>query len=413
MPADCIQEMPVKLSVQQALDKIETAITAVSDTEKCNLQNALERIIAEPVLSKINIPSDRNASMDGYAVCSADLTHQPVLLELIGTSWAGKPFLYKILPGQCVRIFTGAVVPAGADSVIMQERVKIDDEKILFPEHCVAFENIREPGEDIKQGENLINAPKRLHAADIGLLATAGIYDVSVFRKLKIAFFSTGDELISIGQQPRPGQIYDSNRYLLYGLLKDVAYECADQGVLIDDKQLIKTKLLELSKHYDVIISTGGASVGDADYIKEIIDEIGTVNFWKIAMKPGKPLAFGRIKQSYFFGLPGNPVSVIATFQQIVTPALKKLSGEKFATPLTIKAMLTRTLKKIPGRLEFQRGILSRAADGELQVESAGKQASNILSAASHANCYIVLPTECAGIAAGQEVSVQPFNNYL
>ena len=297
----CDQQSPDILTVQQALNKIESTIAPISGTEKCSLKIALGRIMVTQVHSKINIPLDRNASMDGYALSGVDLSHSPVLLKMIGTSWAGKPFLNKIYPGQCVRIFTGAVVPDGADSVIMQERVETQGNNILFPNNCQPFQNIRASGEDIKRGESLIKPPKKLCAPDLGLLASAGIYDVPVARKLKIAFFSTGDELIGIGHQLQPGQIYDSNRYTLSGLLNDTAYDSADLGVLPDNKKLIETKLLEISKTYDVIISTGGASVGDADYIKQILDEIGVVNFWKIAMKPGKPLAFGRINQCYFF----------------------------------------------------------------------------------------------------------------
>jgi molybdopterin molybdotransferase len=409
----CFQQSPEMLTVEQALNKIETVITPISGTETCNLNHGLGRILVAFIQAKFNSPADRNASMDGYAFSSTDLIEPPVILTESGTSWAGNPLQKKILPGQCVRIFTGAVLPEGTDSVIMQEQVKTQGKQIHLPENCIPFQNIREPGEDIRQGELLIEPPKKLRATDLGFLASAGIYEILVARKLKIAFFSTGDELQSIGHALQPGHVYDSNRYTLAGLLNDAAFDRVDLGVLPDNKQIIKAKIEEISNLYDVIISTGGASVGDADFIQQILAEIGHINFWKIAMKPGKPLAFGLINQCYFFGLPGNPVSVITTYHQIVAPALKKLSGDKFSKPITIKALNMHLLKKTPGRQEFQRGILSQTPSGELQVESAGKQGSNILSAASKANCYIVLPAKCTGIEAGAMVTVQPFDNCL
>ncbi|NOR72147.1 MAG: molybdopterin molybdenumtransferase MoeA, partial [Methylomarinum sp.] len=234
-------------------------------------------------------------------------------------------------------------------------------------------------------------------------------YDIPVKRQQNIAFFSTGDELSSLGDSLQTGQIYDSNRYTLTGLLNDLNRNISDLGVIRDDKQKIKQSLLSAAKTHDVIITTGGASVGEADYIKEILDECGEVNFWKIAIKPGKPLAFGKINDCYFFGLPGNPVSVIATFQKIVLPALNYLSGIPMKKPLTLKAICNSQLKKQPGRQEYQRGILSQNESGDLFVESAGKQGSNIMSAMSKANCYIVLPIDSAGVKAGQTVTVEPF----
>jgi molybdopterin molybdotransferase len=246
--------------------------------------------------------------------------------------------------------------------------------------------------------------------ADLGLLATGGVEQLDVKRQLKIAYFSTGDELTALGQPLSCGKIYDSNRILLGGLLSDPCYSIVDLGVIPDNKELLEESFIEASKNYDVIITTGGASVGEADYVQEILQDCGVVDFWKLAIKPGKPLAFGKIGPCYFFGLPGNPVAVVVTFQQIVVPALRQLSGMPFYKPLRFSAICTSALKKAPGRQEFQRGILSQDQNGEFFVATAGIQGSNILSSLSQSGCYIVLPEECAGIKAGESVTVEPFS---
>ena len=293
----------------------------------------------------------------------------------------------------------------------MQEQVRADGQTIHFPANATSRQYIREVGEDIKQGDLLCAQPKKLNAIDLGLLASAGIYELTVKRPVKIAFFSTGDELTALGQPLQSGKIYDSNRYTLSGLLADASHRVTDMGVIADNKQLLEDSFMEAAKNHDVIITTGGASVGEADYVKEILERCGEVNFWKIASKPGKPLAFGKIGSCYFFGLPGNPVSVIVTYQQIVAPALKQLSGAPDAKPLRLTATCTTALKKAPGRQEFQRGILTQDDNGEFFVASSGRQGANILSSISRANCYIVLPTECKGVQAGDKVSVEPIMN--
>jgi molybdopterin molybdotransferase len=405
----CCQESNPLLSIDAALERIKAAIEPIAGSEKVVLKNALGRVLSESVYSPINIPHDRNAAMDGYAFSSRDINHeQPFTLGLAGTSWAGRPFQGRLQPGQCIRIFTGAVLPAQADSVVMQEHVQPDGDTVLFPANTASLQHIREAGEDIKQGCLLYAHSKRLKAIDLGLLASAGIYELTVKRSVKIAFFSTGDELIALGQPLEPGKIYDSNRYILGGLLSDAGYAVTDMGVLADDKQLLEDSFTEAAQNYDVIITTGGASVGEADYIKEILDRCGEVNFWKIAIKPGKPLAFGKIGSCYFFGLPGNPVAVIVTFQFIVAPALKQLSGAPDSKPLRLTATCTTPLKKAPGRQEYQRGILTQDPGGEFFVASSGKQGSNILGSLSRANCFIVLPTECKGVQAGDKVRIEP-----
>ena len=408
----CSQESNPLLSIDAALAKIKAAIHPVAGSEQVVLKNALGRVLSESVYSPINIPHERNAAMDGYALSSNDINReQPFTHSLAGTSWAGRPFPGQLQSGQCIRVFTGAALPAQADSVIMQEQVRADGQAIHFPANTPAQQNLREIGEDIAQGSLLCAHPKKLNAIDLGLLASAGIYELSVKRSVKIAFFSTGDELIALGQTLETGKIYDSNRYTLSGLLADASHSVTDMGVIADNKQLLEDSFIEAAKHHDVIITTGGASVGEADYVKEILARCGEVNFWKIAIKPGKPLAFGKIGSCYFFGLPGNPVSVIVTFQHIVAPALKQLSGAPDAKPLRLTATCTTALKKAPGRQEFQRGILTQDDNGEFFVASSGRQGSNILSSISRANCYIVLPIECKGVQAGDKVSVEPIIN--
>ncbi|MDD5114640.1 MAG: molybdopterin molybdotransferase MoeA [Methylobacter sp.] len=410
----CSQDSKRLLTLQEALDNIKTNISAITDTEILPLQNALGRVLAADVYSPINLPFDRNAAMDGYAYASADNNpEQAFTLTRVGTSWAGKPFTGQLQSGECIRIFTGAVVPPEADSVLMQEHATAVGENIQFPADAKPLQNIREAGEDIKQGELLCKAGKKLSTFDIGLLAAVGVSEVIVLRPVNIAYFSTGDELTALGQPLESGKIYDSNRYTLNGLLTDPAYRASDLGVIADDPQQLETQFTQAAKNHDVIISTGGASVGDADYVKDILARCGSVNFWKLAIKPGKPLAYGTIGNCHFFGLPGNPVAVVVTFQQLVTPALRKLSGADDLKKLRLQATATCPLKKAPGRQEFLRGIFSQTDDGEIVVTSAGRQGSHILSSMSRSNCFIVLPAACSGIQAGDKVVVEPFDLFL
>lgn len=401
------------ISIQQALENISSVLSALTGDEMLSLHSAQGRVLSAVCTAPFNLPAFANSAMDGYAFNSADIQNSGFDMVQIGISWAGRPFKQALKRGQCVRIFTGAVLPVGADSIIMQEQVEVDDITIHFPANTQAQQHIRSVGEDVKQHDCLLSAGKQLTAIDLGLLASAGIYQVQVKRKIRIAFFSTGDELRPVGSNLSDGQIYDSNRYTLAALLNNPCYVVSDLGVVADDKAQIRQCLLQAAQSNDVIITSGGASVGDADYIKEILDEIGQVAFWKLAIKPGKPLAFGHIQGCYFFGLPGNPISVIATFQQIVTPALRQLSGLTNNTPIRFKAICNSNLFKQAGRQEFQRGILSQTNSGEFEVISAGKQGSNILSASSRANCYIILARAQENVVPGESVLVEPFNLFL
>jgi molybdopterin molybdotransferase len=402
------------LSVEAALDRIAAAVQPVSGAERVALKHALGRVADAPVRAPLPMPLYRNAAVDGYAFNSREFDGKgPVRLRLAGTSWAGNPFRGRLQAGECIRIFTGAVVPDQADSVVMQELAAAAGNEVLFPAAAELRRFVREAGEDVKRGDLLCGEGKRLTAVDLGLLASVGIYDVAVKRAVNIAFFSTGDELAGIGQPLSAGRIYDSNRYLLGGLLADPCYRAADMGVVGDDREQLEAALSRASLNHDVIITTGGASVGEADFIAEILGRLGKVHLWKIAIKPGKPLAFGQIGKAFFFGLPGNPVSAAVTFQQLVAPALRRLAGEAPGRPLRIRATCTAPLKKEPGRLEFQRGMLTQNAQGEFFVAAAGGQGSHRLGAMAQSNCYIILPADCCGVRANESVWVEPFGTSL
>jgi molybdopterin molybdotransferase len=350
--------------------------------------------------------------MDGYGFDSSEIIeNQTFTLSVIGTSWAGKPFTGKLAKGQCIRILTGATVPDGVDSVIAQEQVSIDNDQVLFPANTQAYKNIRPAGSDVQHNQLLLNAGKSLSAIDLGLLASVGLSQIAVKRQLKIAFFSTGDELTPLGESLGFGQIYDSNRYQLAGLLNHPNYLVSDLGIIKDDQTALEQTLINAAKQYDLLISTGGASVGDADFVKQSLDNCGEVNFWKIAIKPGKPLAFGKIGECWFFGLPGNPVAVLVTFEKFVKPALQKLAGTAIRQALQLSARCENRLRKQAGRQEYQRGILSQTDQGELVVQTAGGQDSHQLSVASLANCFIVLPAESTGVEINDRVLVELFAN--
>lgn len=410
----CDEVPPGTLSVEQALAQIDDLITPIVETVTLELTNALQHVLAEAVTSPINVPPHRNSAMDGYAVRAADLSDSDsVDLKIIGTAFAGNPFDAPISKGECIRIMTGAQLPAGADTVIMQEYVERHEDMLSVGPGHQAGQNVRHPGEDIAKGNVVLEAGTLLRAAEIGLLASLGIPSIKVKRKLKVAFFSTGDELRPVGEPLAEGQIYDSNRYTIYGMLKSLDVEIIDLGVIPDDPQAVENAFKEASALADAVITSGGVSVGDADYVKQTLDKLGQVNFWKIAMKPGKPLAFGKIKQAVFFGLPGNPVSVMATFYQFVQPALQRLMGQTRIMPVIIKLPCSEALKKRPGRTDFQRGIMEYDADGNLSVRSIGMQASHILSGMSRANCFIILPREWGNVEAGTLVDVQPFGGLM
>ncbi len=401
------------MNLDQALEQILDSITPIEGVETQGIMDAFGCILAESIHSPLNVPPYQNSAMDGYAVRSADLPASgDTTLELIGTSWAGTPFTGEVGEKQCVRIMTGAKMPEGADTVIMQEHVQKTDQQITLGDGHRGGQHVRHIGEDIREGEEVLTPGKVLKAAELGLLASLGIAEIQVRRPLKAAFFSTGDELRALGEPLQEGQIYDSNRYTIFGMLKGLGVEIHDLGVIRDQREEVEAAFSRAAELADIVFTSGGVSVGDADFVQQTLEKLGTVNLWKIAMKPGKPLAFGHIGQAYFFGLPGNPVSAMATFYQVALPALHKLMGQMPPPPLRLKLRCLDTLKKRPGRMDFQRGILDYEGD-ELVVRSVGAQGSHILSSMSRANCFIILSAEQGTVEADSKVDVQPFSSLM
>ncbi|MBK8017751.1 MAG: molybdopterin molybdotransferase MoeA [Betaproteobacteria bacterium] len=406
---------PNSMPVDQARRHIRHYLTPITTVERVAVRAALGRILADDIVSPIHVPAHDNSAMDGYAVRHADLKAEAdVTLKIVGTSFAGRPYMGEVGPGQAVRIFTGAVVPPGCDTVIMQERAKAADGSVTLGAGARLGQNRRFAGEDIKTGSVVLRRGQPVRPAELGLIASLGIGEVSVYRRLRVAFFSTGDELVPIGGTPGPGQIFDSNRYTIFGMLTEMGFDVLDLGMVPDTPEAVEKAFTQAAACADVVITSGGVSVGDADYVKQMLDRLGQVLFWKIAMKPGRPLAFGRIGNAHFFGLPGNPVAVMVTFYQFVRDALLIVAGRTDVDPgPAFEARLTAPVKKAPGRTEFQRGILSRDATGQWTVKPTGDQGSGILSSMSQANCFIVLPTEQGNAEAGTNVTVQAFDGAL
>jgi molybdopterin molybdotransferase len=398
------------LTCDEALDRILDAVAAVSGTDTLPVREALGRVLAEAVTSTIDVPSHTNSAMDGYAVRTQDLPHSGTKrLQVIGTSFAGKPFRGLVGQDQAIRIMTGAVVPPETNVVVMQEDVDADGDEIRIDDRHSDGQNVRAAGEDITAGSIVLRPGHVIVPADLGLIASLGIGEVEVGRRVRVAFLSTGDELRGVGEPLAIGEIYDSNRYTLYGMLTRLGAEIIDLGVVADERDAVRDALTEAAAAADVVITSGGVSVGEADYVKEVLTEIGEVRFWKVAMKPGRPLAFGAIDGAVFFGLPGNPVSVMVTFYQFVQPSLLKIMGAEQQPQFLLKALASNTLKKRPGRVEYQRGILSTNEAGDLCVRTDADQGSGILSSMSNANCFVVLPMDGGRVEPGTLVDVQPF----
>lgn len=397
-----------------ALDKIFRFVNAVERSEAVPVRESLNKVLAEDIHSRLNVPSARNSAMDGYAVRANDLPDDGIkTFKLIGTCLAGRPFKQAVGAGECVRITTGAVMPEGTDTVVLQEHVEADGNAIRLDNRTRGGANVRAAGEDLATGDLVLKKGVRLTPAELGLLASLGFAEVSVFKNIKVAFFSTGDELRSVGEPLEDGAIYDSNRYTLYGMLSRLGVEIIDMGVVRDDRDLLEQAFKAATEQADVLISSGGVSVGEADYIKAILERLGEINFWKVAMKPGRPLTLGRINDTCFFGLPGNPVSVMVTFYQFVQPALKKLMGETLCAPIMLTVPCTSKLRKRPGRVEYQRGILERDENGQTVVRKTGQQGSGLLHSMAAANCFIVLPLENSGVQPGDRVDVQIFHGIV
>jgi len=397
-----------------------------NDTETVSLDLAINRILAEDLLSPIDVPAADNSAMDGYAFDSKCLStgDATISLRIVGTAFAGKPFGGKINPGECLKIMTGAVMPTGCDTVIPQELTSVQTEtQIDFAQNQLKpGENRRLRGEDLQQGKPAISSGRLLRPSDLGLAASLGIATLKVKRKLKVAILSSGDELRSLGQELDAGSIYDSNRYSLTGLLNRLNLEIIDCGIVRDNPESLKQAFMNAATKADVLISSGGVSVGEADYTKQIMQELGDVGFWKIAMRPGRPMAFGILKpiagkspvsKTLFFGLPGNPVAVMVTFYQFVRAALLQLNGANQTEPPLTQAISEAPIRKKPGRTEFQRAILGRGADGRPNVRLTGSQGAGILRSMSEANCFVILGHDQGNISAGDWVDIALFDGLL
>ena len=410
---------PNALKVTSARAVIRSLLTPVATNEKLALRAALGRVLGEDIVSTLDVPAHDNSAMDGYALRHADLKAAgETELRLAGSAFAGRQFAGKLGKRECVRIMTGAVMPRGADTVVIQEIVQVEGDKIRIPAGQKKGQNRRLAGEDLSAGKPVLKAGQPVGPAELGLIASLGLAEVSVRRRLRVAFFSTGDELASVGSLLKPGEVYDSNRYTLYGMLSRLGCDIIDMGVVRDDPASLEHALKTAASDADAIITSGGVSVGEADFIRELLGKLGEVVFWKIAMKPGRPMAFGKIahagNEAHFFGLPGNPVAVMVTFYQFVRDALLALSGrtDDFALPL-LQVPCTSSIKKNPGRTEFQRGTLARDDRGQLSVSPTGAQGSGVLRSMAEANCFIVLEHERGSVSPGDPVQVQLFDGLV
>ncbi|PKF63655.1 molybdopterin molybdotransferase [Psychromonas sp. psych-6C06] len=401
------------MPLEDALTKLQSSVTNVCESITLPLSSALGFALSENIKSPSNVPSFNNSAMDGYAVNIADFKsakNQPITLKMVGKSFAGKPYTGELPPGCCIRIMTGAVLPSCADTVIMQERAQANNDLITFSHVPKLGDNVRNAGEDIKQGETVLSIGHKLTPRDIPLIASLGMHEVCVFRKLKVAVISSGDELKNLGETLQEGDIYDSNRYSIIALLSRLNVEIIDFGIIKDDLAAISNAIKSADNQADVVITSGGVSVGEADFIKEVLAELGEIGFWKLAIKPGKPFAFGKLPNSQFFGLPGNPVSAMVTLYQLAVPTMATMAGFNAKPAIRFNALTTDKLRKAAGRTDFQRAVYSVNKNGQLVVSTTGSQGSGVFSSMSQSNCFIVLEQERGDVEIGETVTIEPYN---
>lgn len=403
------------MPVDEARQRLTDALKVVGETEKIALIDAHGRVLSTDVVSPVNVPSYTNSAMDGYAIASVSIpTSGEATLNILGTAWAGNIFDGQVEAGQAVRIFTGGLMPAGTDTVVIQEHVSATDDQVTIDSDVQPQKNVRLAGEDVLATQRILLAGTSLEAAELGVLASLGVNQVSVYRQVRVAYFTTGDELRALddyaGQTLDPGMLFDSNRYTLRGMLNRLNVEIIDLGIVRDNAEDTRAAMIKASECADVVISSGGVSAGDADFVGQVFHELGDVGFWKIAMRPGRPLAFGKIGDAFFFGLPGNPVAVMVTFLQFVQPAIKHVMGHSNSAPYTITATCLSKLRKSMGRVEYQRGVIGNDEQGNLTVTSTGKQGAGRISSMSAANCLIVIAADVPGVDPGDVVEVQPFH---
>ena len=405
---------PQALSVEQVGAFLRELVTPVSEVRHVGVFDALDAVLAQDIVSPISVPPHDNSAMDGFAFDSQHLGEGELSLQIVGTALAGQAWQGQTGPGECVKITTGAIMPAGLDTVVPLEFTTVEGTQVRFPSNAVrAGDNRRLMGEDLMQGQAALRAGTRLGPAALGLIASLGLQEVPVRRRLRVAYFSTGDEILSLGQSPREGAVYDSNRYTVFGLLKRMGCEVIDMGVVRDDPALLETAFREAATQADAIITSGGVSVGEADFTKAMMKKLGDVAFWRIAMRPGRPMAVGRIGQSVLFGLPGNPVAVMVTFLAFVRPALLRMMGATETAVPMLQAKSLENLRKKAGRTEYQRGIVSQDTQGQWVVRTTGNQGSGVLRSMVEANGLIVLHHQQGDVQVGDTVDVMMFEGVI
>ena len=410
--ACCDTLSPAFLSVVQGQEKILSLVNTVSETQACKIENAYGRVLADHVVSPVNVPQYTNSAMDGYAIRGDDVERESY--QVVAEVMAGHAYDQPLEVGQAVKIMTGAPTPINGDTVVMREQASQDGDTVMFNGASIKTgQNVRQAGEDLAIGSDVFTAGTRLASPEMGMIASLGFGEANVFRKLKVAVFSTGDEVQAPGTEQKANSIYDSNRFTIMGMLEKLGCEILDFGILEDNKQLMIEALENASAQADVVMTSGGVSVGDADYIKLALDKLGQIDFWRINMRPGRPLAFGQINDKPFFGLPGNPVAVMVSFINFVEPALRKMQGEQGWKPLKVSAIATENLRSRQGRTEFSRGIYELDETGRLTVRTTGKQGSGILRSMSEANCLIEISPAVDTVKAGESVTIIPLQGRI
>ncbi|EKP4405254.1 bifunctional molybdopterin-guanine dinucleotide biosynthesis adaptor protein MobB/molybdopterin molybdotransferase MoeA [Vibrio parahaemolyticus] len=410
--ACCDTLSPAFLSVVQGQEKILSLVNTVSEIEACKIENAYGRVLAEHIISPVNVPQYTNSAMDGYAIRSDDVDRDSY--QVVAEVMAGHAYDQPLEVGQAVKIMTGAPTPRNGDTVVMREQASQEGDKVTFNgANIKAGQNVRQAGEDLAIGSDVFTVGTRLASPEMGMIASLGFGEANVFRKLKVAVFSTGDEVQAPGTEQKANSIYDSNRFTIMGMLEKLGCEILDFGILEDNEQLMIEALENASAQADVVMTSGGVSVGDADYIKLALDKLGQIDFWRINMRPGRPLAFGQINNKPFFGLPGNPVAVMVSFINFVEPALRKMQGEQGWKPLKVNAIATENLRSRQGRTEFSRGIYELDNTGRLTVRTTGKQGSGILRSMSEANCLIEISPAIDTVKAGESVTIIPLQGRI
>ncbi|ENK3145594.1 bifunctional molybdopterin-guanine dinucleotide biosynthesis adaptor protein MobB/molybdopterin molybdotransferase MoeA [Vibrio alginolyticus] len=410
--ACCDTLSPAFLSVVQGQEKILSLVNTVSEIEACKIENAYGRVLAEHIVSLVNVPQYTNSAMDGYAIRSDDVDRDSY--QVVAEVMAGHAYDQPLDVGQAVKIMTGAPTPLNGDTVVMREQASQEGDKVTFNgANIKAGQNVRQTGEDLAIGSDVFTAGTRLASPEMGMIASVGFGEANVFRKVKVAVFSTGDEVQAPGTEQKANSIYDSNRFTIMGMLEKLGCEILDFGILEDNEQLMIEALENASAQADMVMTSGGVSVGDADYIKLALDKLGQIDFWRINMRPGRPLAFGQINNKPFFGLPGNPVAVMVSFINFVEPALRKMQGEQGWKPLKVNAIATENLRSRQGRTEFSRGVYELDETGRLTVRTTGKQGSGILRSMSEANCLIEISPAIDTVKAGESVTIIPLQGRI